>query len=76
MYNGNTALHLIVGRALPEKDILFYVNLLMNHGANVGLENAEKEKALDLVHREHVEVCQLVSVCKEKGGGTWCIGSM
>ncbi|XP_022109349.1 uncharacterized protein LOC110989336 isoform X2 [Acanthaster planci] len=56
MYDGNTALHLIVGRDRPEHEILEIVNLLMTHGANVGLENAAREKPHDLLHREHVEI--------------------
>ncbi|XP_038062438.1 uncharacterized protein LOC119732931 [Patiria miniata] len=56
MYDGNTALHLIVGRNRPEHEIINIVNLLMTRGANVGLENAAREKPLDLVHREHLEI--------------------
>ena len=56
MYNGNTALHLIVGRALPEDEILYIVGMLMNRGANVSIDNMDKEKPHDLVRREHTKV--------------------
>lgn len=56
MYNGNTALHLIVGRAIPEELILHIVGMLMSSGANVSLSNDANEKPCDLVRRENCQV--------------------
>ncbi|XP_071806285.1 uncharacterized protein [Asterias amurensis] len=56
MYNGNTALHLIVGRCIPEAHILHIVGALMSRGANVSISNDANEKPCDLVRREHCQV--------------------
>ncbi|XP_072048562.1 uncharacterized protein [Amphiura filiformis] len=54
MYNGNTALHLIVGRhEIPVEEILRVVSTLMQFGANVSIENAEKDTAARLVQNGH-----------------------
>ncbi|XP_077985425.1 uncharacterized protein LOC144440057 isoform X2 [Glandiceps talaboti] len=56
MFNGNTALHLVVGSGRKEDDILKLVQILFDYGADPSIQNSEGEKAIVYAQKSHLKV--------------------
>ncbi|XP_070533741.1 NF-kappa-B inhibitor zeta-like [Ptychodera flava] len=56
MFNGNTALHLVVGSNRSQDEIIELMEILFRHGADPGIQNSEGDKAVAYAQRQHKKV--------------------